>query len=80
MPVLKLEDISELKNMSGREYRDAWAWVHFMLHGPPEARLMLQRYLREIAEQRVPAPLSQQLASAVPNADQRMREHFLRWK
>jgi len=31
-----LESKGGLSEMGGTEYRYAWAWVHFMLHGPPE--------------------------------------------
>jgi hypothetical protein len=80
LPISELENIGQLEDMQAREYRDAWAWVHFLLHGPPEGRLLLQRYLTEIANQRVPAPLSERLPIVIPDADRIMRQHFLTWR
>ena len=34
--------------MDRSDYRAAWAWVHFMLHGPVEARDELVRFLADI--------------------------------
>ena len=33
-----LEKKGEVAEMGRIEYRDAWAWVHFMLYGPASAR------------------------------------------
>ena len=36
VPLLEdLEQIRDLSEMTRSRYRAAWAWVHFMLHGPP---------------------------------------------
>ncbi len=34
----ELAAIEDLNQMGRDAYRDAWAWVHYMLHGPREAR------------------------------------------
>jgi hypothetical protein len=58
------------------DYRDAWAWVHFLLHGPPEAREELVRYLQELTTNESPVSLSSRLARRWPNLDERFAQHF----
>jgi hypothetical protein len=77
--VPKLEDIeqvSDLSEMNSSRYRHAWAWVHFMLHGPPQARDALQRYLADIQALTPPGQLSRRLRHQLPQLDRRFAEHF----
>jgi hypothetical protein len=76
----KLEEIGDLAEMHGEQYRNSWAWVHFMLHGPPEAKLALQDYLQQIEARVPPGNLSLRLRRAVPNLEQAFLNHFRqRW-
>ncbi|MHC4181101.1 MAG: DUF1570 domain-containing protein, partial [Planctomycetota bacterium] len=43
-----LEDKRSLSQMRRTQYRDAWAWVHFMLLGSREAHAELVGFLRDI--------------------------------
>jgi Protein of unknown function (DUF1570) len=72
----ELESLTKVEDMGRPEYRDAWAWVHFMLHGPPEAREELQRYLSEIAARSEPGRLSDRLRRRLPDLNRRIAEHF----
>jgi Protein of unknown function (DUF1570) len=72
----ELEALTKVEDMGRGEYRDAWAWVHFMLHGPPEARDELHRYLSEIAARSEPGRLSDRLRRRLPDLDRRFAEHF----
>ncbi|MCA9151047.1 MAG: DUF1570 domain-containing protein, partial [Planctomycetales bacterium] len=54
----RLEAITDLASMTSSDYRDAWAWVHFLLHGPAEAHDVLLEYVRDIHQQTVPGPLA----------------------
>jgi hypothetical protein len=72
----ELELLTKVEDMGRPEYRDAWAWVHFMLHGPPEAREELQRYLSEIAARSEPGRLSDRLRRRLPELNRRIAEHF----
>jgi len=71
-----LAEIRELDQMGGEQYRDSWAWVHFMLHGPAEARLALLDYLRELGDDRVPESLEVSLYRRVPGLETRFLDHF----
>jgi hypothetical protein len=72
----ELEALDALDEMGREEYRDAWAWVHFMLHGPPEGRDELVRYLGEFHSGGEPGRLSERLRRRLPDLDRRIAEHF----
>ena len=76
----KLEAAEDLADMGAEEYREAWAWAHFMLHGPPEVRQVLSDYLFDIQSGEVAGLLSERLAEAVPQAEIRLVEHIRNWR
>jgi hypothetical protein len=45
--IAELASIEQLSEFSDAHYRDAWAWVHFLIHRKSETRELLTRYLRE---------------------------------
>lgn len=75
-----LESKTDLADMGGKDYRDSWAWVHFMLHGPPEARAILVAYLKAIERGDPPGPLSTHLKHYIPDVERQIVEHFRTWK
>lgn len=78
MPRLpELETIEQVSEMGKHEYRDAWAWAHFMLEGPDEARSVLRQYLADLADDSEPGRLSDRLRQKLPNLNRRLAEHFL---
>ncbi|QDU97497.1 DUF1570 domain-containing protein [Lignipirellula cremea] len=78
--VARLDTLQELTDLGTDEYRHAWAWVHFMLHGPREAREELLAYLADLESHTPTPPLSVRLARRLPNLDRRLAEHFKSWK
>jgi hypothetical protein len=79
-PLDKLEALRDLNDMGQREYRDAWAWVHFMLHGSPAARIELVGFLTDLENHIPPDPLSQRLRRRIPDLDKQFAAHFKSWK
>lgn len=75
-----LEKKSDIVQMGSAEYRNAWAWVHFMLHGPAEAHDELARFLNDIQASTPPGLLSQRLERRLPKTDRRFLAHFAAWK
>jgi hypothetical protein len=63
----KLEVIDNVEAMGKTEYRDSWAWVHFMCEGPQTAREELAGYLQDLAVQKPPGLLSERLARRIPS-------------
>lgn len=76
----KLEQLEGIGDMDSADYRNAWAWVHFMLHGSREAHAELVRYLNDIRNAVPPGQLSHRLRRRIPDIENRFVEHFRSWK
>ena len=72
-----LESISSIADMKVRDYRFAWAWVHFLLNGSHEGHDELRRFLADISSHQPPGQLSQRLASRLPELDRQFSRYFL---
>jgi hypothetical protein len=80
MPKLAaLESKHDLSDMGRREYMFAWGWVHFMLHGPADARQELVAYFQELQWATPAAPLSVRLSRRLPGLERRYAQHFRSW-
>jgi len=77
--VEELERETDFSKLGRNDYRDSWAWVHFMLHGPAEARHELLRFLADLQASTPPGTLSRRLARRVPHLQSRLAEHFTTW-
>jgi len=71
-----LEQLDKIDGMGRDEYRDAWAWVHFAVHGPAEANEELLRYLTDLEGGGEVGPLSERLRRRLPDLNRRVMEHF----
>lgn len=71
-----LEKFQDLSEMGRDEYRDAWAWVHFMLHGPRAAHEELVGFLKDAQTKAAVPSLSERLRRRIPNLEARLVEHF----
>ena len=76
----KLEKEGDFSKLGHSDYRDSWAWVHFMLHGPAEAHDELVRFLADIRSSTPPGLLSQRLSRRLPNLKKRFSNHFKTWR
>ena len=72
----ELEAKRELQDLSVRDYRFAWAWTHFMLHGPAAGHAELVAFLNDIRRREAPGQLSERLERVVPNSADRLVWHF----
>ena len=72
----ELESRSDLTEMSGSDYRDSWAWAHYLLHGPVESRQVLSNYLYDIRIGNPAGMLSERLAQNVPGVRSQLTLHF----
>ncbi|MBM4090959.1 MAG: hypothetical protein FJ276_16280 [Planctomycetes bacterium] len=79
-PLRDLEQLRDVRELGEAEYRASWAWVHFMLHGPPEAHTVLVQYLRDIQSNMPPGTLEDRLRRAVPDVEARFLAHFRNWR
>ena len=72
----RLEEFSEVQQMSPAEYREAWAWVHLMLRDKAEAKRVLVGYLRELRASSKPGPLRSRLLAVYPALDLALVNHL----
>jgi hypothetical protein len=72
----RLESTVRFEDMRQEQYQEAWAWVHFMLHGSDDTRACLLSYLDDLRQQETPEPLSARLAAVVPQVEQRFMAHM----
>ncbi|MDR0871019.1 MAG: DUF1570 domain-containing protein [Planctomycetaceae bacterium] len=86
-PLTRLEKLQDISQMGSKEYRDSWAWVHFLIHYSPQTHRLLAGYLQLLATLSDPQktaqsktlkipPLEAYLEDAVQNPKERYREHF----
>lgn len=76
----RLERKSSLVEMNQDDYRESWAWVHFLLHGPADVQNVLPDYLRSIQAGEPPGPLGKSLFAKDPGASRRMVGHLKSWR
>jgi hypothetical protein len=72
----RLERMDQVDQMRPAEYREAWAWVHFMLHGNPDAKQILVTYLQELRRTSTPPAVRPRLAAVVPALDATLERHL----
>jgi hypothetical protein len=72
----RLEQLTQVEQMTPAEYREAWAWVHLMLHSNDEARKVLVGYLRELRSTKSPGPLRPRLAAIFPTPELELDRHL----
>ena len=88
----QLEKLTRVDQMRIREYRESWAWTHFLIHYSPETQRALALYLRslrpeaqaaisaeEAASLQKSAPLKRLLERRVPDYKAKYVEHFRGW-
>ena len=78
--LVQLEAKRDVSEMNATDYRHAWAWTHFLLHGPPEAHDELIKFLADIQHSTPPGQLSVRLERRLPGLDKRLAQHFKTWK
>jgi hypothetical protein len=73
----RLEKMTKVHQMSPGEYREAWAYVHWMLRGNDKARKEVIAYLHELRTNPTPGPLLPRLARVVPDPNTAADQHVL---
>jgi hypothetical protein len=70
----RLEQLEQVHDMTPAEYREAWAWVHWMLR-EPQAKAVLLGYLQQLRVTERPGPLYPRLA-AVTSPEDALKKHL----
>jgi hypothetical protein len=74
--LVRLEQLGQVQQMTPLEYREAWAWVHWMLRGKPEAKAALLAYLGQLRSNPMPGPLQPALAKVFPSPEEALEKHL----
>ena len=75
----ELEKKTAINDMGESQYRDAFAWVHFLVNGPPAARNELIAYLEDLGNGNT-GKLSSRLEHRWANPPQQLALHLRNWK
>ena len=67
----RLEQLEKVEQMHRADYRESWAWVHFMLHSTPDGKQVLLDYLQSLRDTDHPDLLSNSLIAALPETEAR---------
>lgn len=65
----RLESLNQLRQMTSRDYREAWGWVYFILHASPQGREVLLSYMQDLRTGTSHEPLSARLFQRSPRPD-----------
>ena len=72
----RLEKLTYVNDMKSPEYREAWLWVHLMLHSKPEAKTALLTYLQDLRSNRNPGLLGSRLAAVLSSPEDAFKKHL----
>jgi hypothetical protein len=72
----RLERLERVEDMEKPEYREAWAWAHFLLFGPASARQVLQEYMQLLRTHPRPGPLLPRLQQQFPDPVDALQQHL----
>ena len=72
----RLETVKSVRTMTPRDYREAWAWVHYMLNESAEGRTALLGYIADLHKSNKPTPLSERLAGTPRDRTQALNGHL----
>lgn len=61
----RLEALRDVRQMTPRDYRESWAWVHYLLNTTGANRGSLLAYLGDLRQSPDPVPLSERLEAPV---------------
>ena len=64
----RLESLTSVREMSPRDYRESWAWVHYLLNDTRPHKAALLAYLGDLRTIPHPRPLSERMAGAEASA------------
>jgi hypothetical protein len=72
----RLEQLSQVQQMAPAEYREAWAWVHMLLHDQPQTKAVLVGYLQQLRTTANPGPLRPRLIALLTDPERTFTNHL----
>jgi len=77
--LLRLEQKLQLTEFTGEDYRESWAWTHFLLHGPQPVRQVFTEFLIESQSGGGISRLSEKLNSCFTQLETDLISHLKDW-
>jgi hypothetical protein len=72
----RLETMTAVGDMRQEDYAESWAWIHWLLNGDPQMRVIVQQYMQSLRAQSVFVPLSALVKSHRPEAEHQLCDHL----
>jgi hypothetical protein len=76
--LIRLEMLDEVGKMNRAEYREAWAWVHYLLHSTPENKKVILAFIQLLRDNPNPGSLREKLVENVQMPESELKAHILR--
>ncbi|MEQ9407105.1 MAG: hypothetical protein RIK87_05240 [Fuerstiella sp.] len=76
----KLEAMDSAAGMTSAQYRDSWAWVHFLINDSDATRQLLKDYVQAISAGEAPGPFSEWASRRDPLVLKRVGSYFRRFR
>lgn len=74
-----LEALERVDQLTSEDYRSAWAWVHFLMHGPEAVQTEFRQYLNQLATNPNARRMSERLRARMPDMDVQLIRHLQEW-
>ncbi|WP_422925391.1 DUF1570 domain-containing protein [Singulisphaera sp. PoT] len=71
-----LESLKTVREMTPRDYRESWAWVHYLLNDSKPGSKALFAYLNDLSRDPNAAPLSSRLKGVEPTSPRSLVAHI----
>lgn len=72
----RLEKIESVSEMQRADYRESWAWIHYLIHDCPDGRAMLVDYCKSLRSSSAPPRFAEQFYRHVPAAEVRLASYI----
>ncbi|QVL33407.1 DUF1570 domain-containing protein [Telmatocola sphagniphila] len=73
----RMEQLNQVQQMERAEYREAWAWVHYLMQSKPDRKKVLLDYLQELrTPQRSATSMMSRLRELTPTVNDELRDHL----
>lgn len=80
----RLEKLQIIDDMGEREYKESWAWTHFLLHRSPETHKLLASYLQMLGNEKLDPNKIPRLEPMIRNllndSKGEFLQHFKSWE
>jgi hypothetical protein len=75
--LVRLEELTEIREMTQADYREAWAWVHLLMCGHRQPKALFLQYLQELRAGKPGEPLHVRIRPAFLSMDEALKSHLI---